>query len=216
MKVWVGIGMVWVCAVAQAQSLPATSGGVRSTGYAFDPQKLPALGSGRPLPEPGPHTVLLHLEQGGPFSKTISAIRLQGFDLSSGQYQTMAAFYSTQWTDLRATFLTQINPRFGVVWGISTGEQGKKYRIDPGMQLGFIYLQPLTERTDLRIRAHALLGGRLREKPCVGDFGAIGGVQLVNCRLAATPLSPDQTLQYLLNEKPRPSWSFRLTLTHRF
>lgn len=54
----------------------------------------------------------------------------------------------------------------------------------------------------LSVRATRILGGRLRERSCVANYGEIGGVQAVNCRLAASVLPPGQTLGYLFNDKP--------------
>jgi hypothetical protein len=44
-----------------------------------------------------------------------------------------------------------------------------------------------------------LVAGGLKEKSCTADYGDIGGVQAVNCRLAASTLEPSSTLQYLAN-----------------
>lgn len=46
-------------------------------------------------------------------------------------------------------------------------------------------------------------GGRLKEKICIADYGDIGGVQRVNCRLEATELEPKETLKYLFNERKK-------------
>jgi hypothetical protein len=54
----------------------------------------------------------------------------------------------------------------------------------------------------------------MEEKTCVADYGDIGGIQAVNCRLAATALEPAETLQYLYNEKP--SSYFRLGYQFNF
>jgi hypothetical protein len=36
----------------------------------------------------------------------------------------------------------------------------------------------------------------------MADFGDVGGVEQVNCRLAATEMAPAETLKYLVNELP--------------
>ena len=61
-----------------------------------------------------------------------------------------------------------------------------------------------------------MLGGTLHEKSCSADYGQIGGVQEVNCRLAASTLPPAETLRYLLNEKPYNHNQVSLMLTWRF
>ncbi|MFO0327620.1 MAG: hypothetical protein ACK53A_06425 [Gemmatimonadota bacterium] len=86
--------------------------------------------------------------------------------------------------------------------GVSSGERGRKYEIEPGAKLGFVYHPQPTRSMSLSVRAPRILGGRLRERSCVANYGEIGGVQAVNCRLAASVLPPGQTLGYLFNDKP--------------
>lgn len=61
-----------------------------------------------------------------------------------------------------------------------------------------------------------MFGGRLKEKTCSADYGEIGGVQTVNCRLAASTLQPAETLQYLMNEKPKQDMLISVKWTYRF
>ena len=44
---------------------------------------------------------------------------------------------------------------------------------------------------------------RMVGRPCTADYGAIGGVQAVNCRLAASQLDPAETLRHLEQERDR-------------
>lgn len=112
--------------------------------------------------------------------------------------------------------LTVVTDRVGVFWGFNTGEEGQKYRIEPGFKLGFILRQDLTRDSDISISARTILGGTLEEQTCTADYGAIGGVQKVNCRLAASPLPPSETLDYLVREPPEDQFEIDLRYTLRF
>lgn len=94
------------------------------------------------------------------------------------------------------------NQHLGIIWGFSTGEIGGKYSIDPSLKLGLAIHQNFDKSSTISLRATTLLGGNLHESMCVADYGDIGGVQQVNCRLAASQLPPNQTLQYMFNDKP--------------
>jgi hypothetical protein len=59
-----------------------------------------------------------------------------------------------------------------------------------------------SKSSTLTLNGYYTFGGKLKEKSCTADYGEIGGVQEVNCRLAATELPPAETLKYLLNERP--------------
>jgi len=39
----------------------------------------------------------------------------------------------------------------------------------------------------------------MTEKTCSADYGQLGGIQTVNCRLAADVIPPEETLDYLVN-----------------
>lgn len=148
-------------------------------------------------------THLIGVQQSSALSREVSGFRSQQFNLSNGELVRFSHWYKTNWQELQLTWLTQINPQLGLIWGGGTGERGPKYRIAPSLQLGFLFEQPLSNQSAWSLRATTRLGGRLREKTCLADFGNIGGMQTVNCRLAATHLPPEETLQYLLNEAPR-------------
>jgi hypothetical protein len=98
--------------------------------------------------------------------------------------------------------MTEINPNLGVIWGFSTGEKAEKYEISRSVTIGFAYSTQIDKTSFLSIRGTTILGGNLREKTCTADYGDIGGIQEVNCRLAATPLPPSETLMHLFNDKP--------------
>jgi hypothetical protein len=66
-------------------------------------------------------------------------------------------------------------------------------------------------------RAAYIFGGKLTEKACMADYGEYaGGYQKVNCRLAATPLPPEETMRYLVNEKPVNHWKISVDLSYVF
>ena len=50
----------------------------------------------------------------------------------------------------------------------------------------------------------------------MANYGDIGGVQQVNCRLAATELMPETTLSYLLHRAPPSSFALNVKFTHLF
>ncbi|MCE2878155.1 MAG: hypothetical protein LW719_01710 [Comamonadaceae bacterium] len=152
------------------------------------------------------------LEYNTPLSRQVGNLKTQGYELSGGQIVQFKDWYSSPWQDLRLTWMTQIHSQLGLIWGLGTGERGKKYRIDPSLQLGFVYQQPLSKQSAWSLRAATRFGGGLREGTCVADYGDIGGVQSVNCRLAASELPPQETLKHLFNQAPHD----RVTLNFRY
>ncbi|MFP8835427.1 hypothetical protein ACLIJR_14280 [Hydrogenophaga sp. XSHU_21] len=148
-------------------------------------------------------TSLIGVQQGSDLSSRVRSLKGQGFETSGGDRVDFAPWYSTNWTDLRITWMTQLSSHTGLIWGVGTGERGVKYRISPSLKLGLIHQAHLGRHTTLTLRATTTLGGRLRERPCTADYGAIGGVQAVNCRLAASELEPTETLRYLFNDTAR-------------
>lgn len=98
--------------------------------------------------------------------------------------------------------MTQLSHSFGFIWGISTGENAEKYKIDPELTLGFVYRNKISKNSTFTISGTTFIKGNLKERTCVANYGDIGGIQTVNCRLAASTLSPSETLNYLVNEKP--------------
>lgn len=132
------------------------------------------------------------------------------FESSNGSLVSFKDWYSTSWTDARFTMMTQLEPWLGVVWGASSGEYGQKYVIDPGLKLGLIFRGEIDKNSSISFKATTIIGGSLREKSCVADYGDIGGVQKVNCRLAASSLAPTDTLQYLYNMSPLNTYFFAI------
>jgi hypothetical protein len=161
-------------------------------------------------------TFLIDLRAGTARSDIADALGSGGYELSDGRRVDLQRFYRSRWRDLDVTFLTQISDRFGLVWGISTGERGRKYRIAPALRLGFIAQWPVGRRGVLTVTAETFVGGELEEFPCVADYGSIGGVQAVNCRLAATELPPSETLRALVRVDAARESTLRATLEFRF
>jgi hypothetical protein len=121
---------------------------------------------------------------------------------SDGSSIDMAPWYSSGWQDIQMTWLTEIDAANGVFWGFSTGEEGGKYRIDPGLTLGFLSVQELEDGWTVSLSTTFRFGGRLTEDPCTADYGEIGGIQTVNCRMSGSYLPPAETLDYLWDKAP--------------
>jgi hypothetical protein len=147
-------------------------------------------------------TYLVELIQGSELTKVVRDTQRYGFESARGDWVSFKGWYSSNWTASQITFMTELSPTLGLLWGFGTGEYGEKYSIDPSLKLGFIWRQEISKTSNLSFRATTTLGGRLREKPCTADYGEIGGMQQVNCRMAASTLSPTSTLQYNYNMKP--------------
>lgn len=120
-----------------------------------------------------------------------------GYELAGGDYVDLGPWYTPDLREISFLFLNPLSENAGVLWGFSTGERGEKYRIYPAIRFGLTLRHPLGRNGALSFTVLAVAGGDLRESPCSADYGALGGVQLVNCRLAAGLLPPEQTLQYL-------------------
>lgn len=161
-------------------------------------------------------THLLGLESGGPLSSLVAQARSQSYETSSGAPVDMDRWYHTGWRDMRMTWLTQLSASSGLIWGMGTGERGPKYSIAPSLKLGYLQRWQWAHESHLSFRASVVLGGRLREKACQADYGDVGGMQQVNCRLAAGTLEPSSTLKYLWNEAPRDRLEIQLMYRHTF
>jgi hypothetical protein len=146
----------------------------------------------------------------GSLSEEADALAVGSGLLSDGRTYSFDRWYSSTWEDLRFTFMTPVSKNLGIYWGFGTGERGEKFRIDPSIKLGLLAIEPITENSQLSLSVSVVIGGYLREKTCTADYGAIGGVQSVNCRLADSPLPPAETLKYLLDEPPGDQVSVRL------
>ena len=141
-------------------------------------------------------THLLDVRQGSTRSDVVRGVSRGGYELADGTRVDFRDWYSSVWTDVEIDFLTEISNDLSLIWGISTGEWGEKYQISPGLKVGFVYSLAPTPNSTLSLSASTRLGSLLREDHCMADYGEIGGVQPVNCRLAASILEPAETLKH--------------------
>lgn len=161
-------------------------------------------------------TFLLDVYAGSNRSDVARSLSLGGYELSGGEYIDFRDWYTPRLLpDMTILFLKQIRPDFGIIWGVSTGEKGEKYRIDPALQLGFVYQYIPIENAVFTAKVTYPLFGDMTEKTCTADYGALGGIQTVNCRLAAELIPPEETLDYLVDLRgetdARVSISFTLS-----
>lgn len=124
----------------------------------------------------------------------------QSFELSGGDAVDLSRWYGPRFPNFTVSFESALNENVSLIWGGSLGEAGEKYRLGPSATLGLALRQQVGRRGTLQLKLVMQHGGALRERSCIGDFGAIGGLQEVNCRLAASTLAPAETLQYLWND----------------
>lgn len=155
-------------------------------------------------------THLIEIRYGSELSRAVSGLQFGGYESALGDWIGMQRWYRSKWIDSRITWMTVLNPNVGLVWGLGTGERAEKYSISPSVKLGFVLTQTPSKNSQLSLKASVILGGNLREQSCMADYGNIGGVQAVNCRLAAATLAPAETLRYLLNEPARDRRSVML------
>ena len=145
---------------------------------------------------------LVEITQGSELSNKVNFYTVGGFETANGSFVSYAPWYTNHWTDARISFMTQVTNSFGIIWGFSSGEQADKYKIYPNMKIGLAYFDKLSKDSTLSLKATTIIGGKLIEFPCLADYGDIGGLQSVNCRMAASQMPPAETLQYLFNDKP--------------
>jgi len=124
-----------------------------------------------------------------------------GYELSGGRFVSFDRWYGRRWPDLRLDFMSRLSPAAAVLWGVSTGEYGEKYAVSPSVRLGLLLQTQPSARSALSLVVTTAFGGRLRERACVAVYGQIGGVQTVNCRLAASVIEPRRTLDLLWRER---------------
>jgi hypothetical protein len=138
--------------------------------------------------------------------------------LSDGSRYSFDRYYSTDIPipDVRFTMLSPITSDFGILWGFGTGESGDKYRIDPSFQIGFLYIEPLGDNEWLSLSVSTRLWGYFREKPCTANYGTVGGIQTVNCRMADSSMAPSETLDYLEERAPQDQFNISLRYQLRF
>jgi hypothetical protein len=172
----------------------------RST-FDFIPPSLNTLSSGSSI---WGATNLIEIRQGSELSDLMNSYNRGGYETAYGEPVNFKRWYSPKngWIDSKLIFMTQFSDNFGLLWGASTGEQGNKYSIAPSLRLGFVFRVPTYASDNFYIRATTVVGGNLREKSCIADYGEIGGIQEVNCRLAAGVDAPSETLKNLVNQKP--------------
>ena len=163
---------------------------------------LCALFTSEPLRAAEIQTGIVDIHQGSALSETVQNLEGGGYELAQGQWQSFYGWYHTDWVDVRVDMLTQYSPDFGILWGVSTGETGEKFSIEPSVKLGIITQAHPVPNGTLSLSIATILAGRLTERPCMADYGDIGGVQQVNCRFAASPIAPKDTLPLLLNVNP--------------
>ena len=147
-------------------------------------------------------TNIIGVTQGSELSETVRGNEYGGYELAHAEWQSFYNWYHTNWFDVRVDMLTQYTPDFGVLWGFSTGEAGEKFNIQPSIKLGIITQSHPVPNGTFTLSIATILGGRLTELPCTADYGDIGGIQQVNCRLAATTIAPKDTLPLLWNLNP--------------
>ena len=146
-------------------------------------------------------TFLLDLRMGSSRSDIAKDLARGGYELDDGKPIDFADWYTARFPDFNVKFLTSVSDDFGLIWGFSTGERGEKYRIDPGLWIGFIYRHEISNRTDWTLSAMSMFGGDLQERTCRAFYRTTGAFETVNCRLAATPLPPQDTLRFLVRER---------------
>jgi hypothetical protein len=175
-----------------------------------------ALPNGAWRLEPASSTHLIEISQGSQLSKLASSYRYGGFESASGQWVNFEKWYRPKWTDVGVAWMTQISPQFGMLWGLSTGEQAEKYSILPSLKLGVVYQTKVGLNASFSIRATSILGGRMRERTCTANYGDIGGIEDVNCRLAASEMAPAETLKQLTNSLPLDRNNVWIRYIHNF
>lgn len=151
----------------------------------------------------------------GPFDSR-AGLGAGGYELAGGEYVDFAPWYDATSPDVTVLLLRRMSQELGLIWGISTGERAQKHRIQPGLHLGVAWRRPISAIGAVSVTAVVPFFGRLRERACIADYGAIGGVQRVNCRLAASELPPEETLRYLLDIKGIDDARLTLRLSWQF
>jgi hypothetical protein len=143
-------------------------------------------------------TFLLDVYVGSHRSSVANSLSKGGYELSGGEFVDFHDWYTPVFPDTTILVLKQVSPDFGITWGVSTGEKGEKYQIHPALQIGFVYQYVPFENSTFSIKATYPFFGKMTEKTCVGYYENFGGDQVVNCRLAADIMPPEETLDYLI------------------
>jgi hypothetical protein len=146
-------------------------------------------------------TRLLGIVEIDPHRDRLREARGGGYELSQGRFVSFDRWYRRRWPDLRVDFMSRVTDNAAFLWGVSTGEYGEKYSVSPSIRIGLLVQARPSPSSTVSLVVTTAFGGRLGERPCVADYGQIGGVQTVNCRLAASVLEPGRTLDLLWREK---------------
>ena len=147
-------------------------------------------------------TRLLDMRAGTALSRSVNSLQNEGYELSDGTPILFGDWYRPDWPDIQIKFLTAVRDNFAITWGFGTGEKGGQYSIQPSLHLGFVAVHDISPSQSLTFSVSGMIGGHLSEQPCTANYGALGGTQLVNCRLAATTMRPADTLDLLMDESP--------------
>lgn len=174
-------------------------------------------GQAMALPESS-RTELVDIGLNAGFTRQLQPIREGGYEAAQGEWISFQRWYAPSWRDTRVTWMTPLSPRLGLLWGLSTGERAAKYTVSPGLRLGAVYQADVSRQVSFSFKAMHVLGGRLKERTCQANYGAltVNADVEVNCRLAASTLAPSDTLNLMLNSRPDNAIELRLQLTYRF
>ena len=160
-------------------------------------------------------TYLLDVYAGSARSDLAASLRSGGYELSGGNAVNFDDWYKPRLPDLTVLLFSELSPNFGISWGLSSGEVAQKYKINPALHVGFTVQTELFANATLSLTIQTLLGGRLREKSCTADYEE-EGISEVNCRLAASLLPPEETLNYLLDVSAQTETRITLRLQYSF
>lgn len=152
------------------------------------------------------------------FARQLQPIRAGGYEAAQGDWISFQRWYAPTWRDTSMTWMTPLSPRLGLLWGLSTGERAAKYTVEPGLRVGAVFQTDVSRQLSFSFKALHVLGGRLKERSCQANYGAItGNAEVeVNCRLAASTLAPRDTLNLMLNGRPDNATELRLQVNYRF
>ena len=154
-------------------------------------------------------THLIEIREESNLNQRARSLRDGNYETSGGDRIDFYKWYSPAIPEFHVSLLTQLSRNFGILWGFGTGERADKYTINPSMRIGFVLQNQFRKNQSLTLVGDTYLGGEMNEHSCVADYGDIGGIREVNCRLAASVLTPEETLDYL--EYGKRSSSIRIS-----
>jgi hypothetical protein len=161
-------------------------------------------------------TSLLSVSFGSARSLAARALGRGGYELADGTPIDLWNWYRPKHLDVTVTFLRRFTSDLGLIWGLSTGEHAPKYQIDPALHLGFAWRHAVSAKGTVSVTVIVPFWGQMREGLCTADYGGIGGVQSVNCRLAASELPPAETLNYIVTMRGLEDARLTLRLSWQF